>query len=319
MIKGRRSMRFPSTWPSQIFFCYLANGHILSSQAFRCLKHNLPVILRITDLHYRHRFIKMVPPVTLELLIRDHAPNYTIPTELCTLQTCSITQAQLTYDPSLAANVFFAALFGLLLSSQILIGIYYRTWAYAIGMVGGLSLELCGYIGRIQMHYNPFIQSPSFIPLPLCQRSRTMSRYLISLTIGPTWICASMYLCFSRIVRTYNPDLSRLSPRKITVLFICSDFWSLVLQAGGGSIAVIADNVSVEYIGIHLMLAGLGLQVLSLAVVLALGADFARVCYKKPQTWIERYADIRERRYFLGFIYCEEPLQAQPPNVTVVG
>lgn len=105
----------------------------------------------------------MGPPLRFDLLVRDVAPNYTIPTELCTLQTCSITQAQLTYDPSLAGNVFFAALFGLLISIQIILGIYYRTWAYAIGMIGGFTLELCGYIGRIQMHYNPFIERPFFM------------------------------------------------------------------------------------------------------------------------------------------------------------
>ena len=105
----------------------------------------------------------MSSPFTLDLLIHDHAPNYTIPTNECTLQTCSITQAQLTYDPSLAGNVFFAAFFSLLLSLQIILGIYYRTWTYSIGMVGGLILELCGYTGRIQMHYNPFIQSPFFM------------------------------------------------------------------------------------------------------------------------------------------------------------
>lgn len=105
----------------------------------------------------------MGSPLTFGLLVRDVAPNYTIPTELCTLQTCSIAQAQLTYDPSLAGNVLFAALFGLLLSIQIILGIYYRTWAYTIGMVGGFGLELCGYIGRIQMHYNPFIETPFFM------------------------------------------------------------------------------------------------------------------------------------------------------------
>lgn len=94
---------------------------------------------------------------------RDHAPNYTIPTEQCTLQTCSIVQAQLTYDPSLGGNVFLASLFSLLLAMQLLLGIYYRTWTYSIGTVFGLALELCGYIGRIQMHFNPFIQSPFFM------------------------------------------------------------------------------------------------------------------------------------------------------------
>jgi hypothetical protein len=98
-----------------------------------------------------------------QLMARDHAPNYTIPTGLCTLQTCSITQAQLTYDPSLSGNIFLAPFFSLLLVLQLLLRVYYRTWTYSIGTVCGLTLELCGYTGRIQMHFNPFIQTPFFM------------------------------------------------------------------------------------------------------------------------------------------------------------
>jgi hypothetical protein len=105
----------------------------------------------------------MTSPTFFDHQARGHPANYSIPTYLCTLETCSITQAQLTYDPSLGGNVFLAVLFGLLLAIQILLGIYYRTWTYAIGLIGGSTLELCGYIGRIQMHYNPFIQSPFFM------------------------------------------------------------------------------------------------------------------------------------------------------------
>jgi hypothetical protein len=54
------------------------------------------------------------------LLTRDHTPNFTIPTYLCTLDTCSVYyQAQLQYDPSLGGNVSFAALYGLLLCLHI--------------------------------------------------------------------------------------------------------------------------------------------------------------------------------------------------------
>jgi hypothetical protein len=77
----------------------------------------------------------------------------------------------------------------------------------------------------------------------------------------------------------------------------------LVLQAGGGAIAVIANSRSFEYIGIHLMLTGLALQVFSLAVVLLLAADFAWKCKRRRQKWDERYEGIRMRRYFKGLIY----------------
>ena len=143
-------------------------------------------------------------------------------------------------------------------------------------------------------------------------------RYLISLTIGPTWLCASIYVCFGRLVTIYEPKLSRLSPRKITVFFIISDFVSLLLQAGGGAIAVIADNFSFEYVGIHLMLAGLALQVLSLTIVLALGADFARVCWRKPQSWNERYAGIPNSTLFVGLICGESSSECRLFNNTAV-
>jgi len=51
------------------------------------------------------------------------------------------------------------------------------------------------------------------------------------------------------------------------------------------------------------MLAGLGLQVFSLAVVLALAADFARTCLKRPHNWNASYAVIRDTRYFRTFIF----------------
>ncbi|CZR69887.1 related to RTA1 domain protein [Phialocephala subalpina] len=220
---------------------------------------------------------------------RDHAPNYTIPTPLCTLDTCSITQGQLQYDPSLAGNVFFAALFTFFLVMHLVLGLYYRTWTYSIGMVCGLITELCGYIGRVQMHYNPFIQTPFFM-------------YLISLTIAPVFFCASIYVCFSRLITIFGSHHSRLRGRLLIILFILSDFLSLLLQAGGGAITVIADNFSFEHVGINVVLAGLGLQVASLVIVLGLAADFSQRCWRKQDDLDEKFGVIRDRRYFKGFI-----------------
>jgi hypothetical protein len=98
---------------------------------------------------------------TAPLLIRDRPYNYTVnSTEECTLTTCSILQAQYTYDPSLTGNAFLASFFSLLVLFQIILGIYYRTIGFSIAMSCGLILEVIGYIGRVQMHFNPFIQQP---------------------------------------------------------------------------------------------------------------------------------------------------------------
>jgi len=75
--------------------------------------------------------------------------------------------------------------------------IRYRTVGYLIGMLGGLLCEIIGYVGRIMMHSNPFIDT-NFI------------MYLVCLTIGPAFLSASIYLCLSRIVIIGRRRRSRL-------------------------------------------------------------------------------------------------------------
>ena len=65
-------------------------------------------------------------------------------------------QQQIGYLPTLAGNAFFAAVFGLCLLVQIFLGIRYKTWGFLVGMVGGITLEVVGYVGRIMLHNNPF-------------------------------------------------------------------------------------------------------------------------------------------------------------------
>jgi hypothetical protein len=74
----------------------------------------------------------------------------------CTLQTCPIACAQVTFLPTLPGNATYAALLGILLIAQLVLGICYRTWGFLIGMVTGLTLEVVGYAGRIMLHSNPF-------------------------------------------------------------------------------------------------------------------------------------------------------------------
>ena len=51
------------------------------------------------------------------------------------------------------------------------------------------------------------------------------------------------------------------------------------------------------------MLAGLALQVLSLAVALFLAGDFAFRVSQKRQGWDEQFGEIRRTRYFKGFMH----------------
>ncbi|CAI7601598.1 unnamed protein product [Penicillium viridicatum] len=184
--------------------------------------------------------------------------------DYCTLATCPLTDAYVEYLPSLAGNAFYLAVFAVLLVAQVVLGIRYRTWGYLGGLFGGLVLEIIGYAGRLQIHYNPFLFTPYL-------------EYLICLTLAPAFICASIYICLGRIVIIYGEGISRLRPRTYTTVFIICDLVSLLLQASGGAVTSIADadQVDLSQAGINTMIAGLSTQVVSLAIFMALCLDFA--------------------------------------------
>lgn len=79
------------------------------------------------------------------------------------------------------------------------------------------------------------------------------NRYLICLTIGPAFLSAAIYLCLGRIVVVYGENISRVQPRAYSILFICCDILSLVLQAAGGALAATADTKADSQTGVNVM------------------------------------------------------------------
>lgn len=65
-------------------------------------------------------------------------------------------QATISYRPSIAGNLVYAAVLGVILLAHIGLGIRYKTWGFLTGMVCGLILEVIGYIGRLWIHAKPF-------------------------------------------------------------------------------------------------------------------------------------------------------------------
>lgn len=77
----------------------------------------------------------------------------------CTINTCPSSFRQIQYTPNLAGNAFYLAVFCLILVAQIFFGIRHKTWGFLAGMIGGLALELLGYLARVMLHDNPFSDS----------------------------------------------------------------------------------------------------------------------------------------------------------------
>jgi hypothetical protein len=85
---------------------------------------------------------------------------------------------------------------------------------------------------------------------------------------------AALYLTLARVIMHYGPQNSRLTPKAYTITFMCSDFIALALQSAGGGIADQGNNQSTRNSGVHLMVAGLSFQVLSILIFMALCAEF---------------------------------------------
>lgn len=80
--------------------------------------------------------------------------------ENCTLETCCLAQSSFLYLPSKGGNLFFAAFFAVFCLAQVGLGIWYKTWGFAVAMFFGLALEVVGYVSRVMLHDSPFAANP---------------------------------------------------------------------------------------------------------------------------------------------------------------
>jgi hypothetical protein len=177
---------------------------------------------------------------------------------------CPVSGTLYGYYPNLNANVFFAALFGLLLLAQIIIGITTRTWSFLLAVGLGVFGEMCGYIGRIIMHGNPW--SDAGFEMQIC-----------CLVLAPSFLAAGIYLTLKHMVLYCGPEYSRLKAKWYPWIFIGSDLGSIIVQAIGGGVAASAKNSTNPALltaGDALIIAGIALQSVTMAVCGSLVLDF---------------------------------------------
>jgi hypothetical protein len=127
----------------------------------------------------------------------------------------------------------------------------------------------------------------------------------------PVISTAGIYLTLARVIMHYGPHNSRLTPKAYTITFMCSDLIALVLQSAGGGIADQSSlSRSVRNSGVHLMVAGLSFQVLSILVFMVLcGEFFWRVKNDRNQPVGSMYRDASSRhfRLFVIGMLCSVP------------
>ncbi|KAF7927395.1 uncharacterized protein EAE97_010070 [Botrytis byssoidea] len=174
--------------------------------------------------------------------------------DVCKLGTCPLEYGMVHYHPTLFGNVFYLGIFAALLIIHIMQLWRWKAWSFSCCMLTGLVLEIIGYLGRIQMHYDP---------------------YLICVTTAPVFFTASIYMTYSRILLHYGPHLSRFSPKAISVTFMAADWVALILQAAGGAIADTAATKAGMNSGTNILVAGLSFQVFGLTLFMITVVEYA--------------------------------------------
>ena len=168
------------------------------------------------------------------------------------------------YYPNLGVNAFFAALFGILLIAQVVIGTFTRTWTFMIAVGIGCFGEMVGYIGRLIMHNNPW--SDAGFETQIC-----------CLVLAPSFLAAGIYLTLKHMIIYCGPEYSRLKPKWYPRIFIGCDLGSIIVQAIGGGVAASAKhgaNKTLLNAGDALIIAGIALQAVTMAVCGALVLDY---------------------------------------------
>ncbi|KAL4864582.1 hypothetical protein BDV12DRAFT_176017 [Aspergillus spectabilis] len=222
--------------------------------------------------------------------------------EDCTLQTCSLEDAYIRYQPTIPGNSVYIALFGALLVIQAIQCPFYRMWGFSGSMIAGLVLEVLGYAARILFHDDPF-NFDYFL------------MNLICLSLAPVFFCAALYFLLGRIVIVYlGEDISRLKPRNYAIVFISCDTLALILQSAGGALTSATDDAAGRDIGVNIMIAGLAFQVAALTLFIALAVEFAiryRRRSRKDASLItdnearkDEYAPIREHKMWKVWLFA---------------
>jgi hypothetical protein len=175
------------------------------------------------------------------------------------------------YRPSLPANTALLTLFTLSLLLFLTTYLLTRRFlTFTLALTACCTLEILGYAGRILSHANPWHQ-PGFLLQIVC------------LTIAPTFTAGAIYLCLRNIVVAFGEEKSRIKAALYTRVFIPCDVVSLVLQALGGGMASMAYHEGrSSKLGDRVMVAGLGLQVVTLAVFMVFTpSPFPDNCFEK--------------------------------------
>ncbi|KAB8229627.1 hypothetical protein ETB97_012075 [Aspergillus alliaceus] len=172
---------------------------------------------------------------------------------------------QYPYDPSKAAAIVFAVLYGISAMVTIIEYFWWRCW-YWLPMVVASLMEATGYISRSYSAYHEYDEG-SFD-----------AQYLL-VFLAPTVMAAACYMSMSRIImHACRPEYINMrtlwvTPRFMTPIFVTCDILALVIQLIGG-VCAISKTPSTIRLGYNIAKAGLIVQIVSFGFFIIISIRF---------------------------------------------
>jgi hypothetical protein len=200
------------------------------------------------------------------------------------------------YRPNPFVNGFFAVFFAICFGVHIWLGVRFRIKGYTIALTIGCFALVLGYLARIAQYYWPFDSNP-------------FQAQVVCLIVAPAFNSAGIYLMLRHIVELFGSKWSLLKPKQYTMVFVTADVVSLLLQATGGALAVLAgDNKDQLDLGNNIMMGGIAFQVFTLSVFATLAGLFlvrrvkARPANPLSGTALETWYSIKFRWFMFGLV-----------------
>ncbi|KAJ7823783.1 RTA1 like protein-domain-containing protein [Mycena olivaceomarginata] len=175
------------------------------------------------------------------------------------------------YTPTEYVCIIYVVLFACSTLTHVGQAIHHRMWwLFPSAILAGI-LETVGWGGRLWSATQPNVFEPYEIQI-------------VCTIIGPTPLAAANFIILGRIINRLGPAYSRLSPKLYTILFLCCDIVSLVVQAIGGGMAATAVNKRLDPAkGGNVMLGGIIFQMVTItAYVLCAGEFLLRYLKNRP-------------------------------------
>ncbi|KAI0137926.1 RTA1-domain-containing protein [Hypoxylon sp. NC0597] len=205
----------------------------------------------------------------------------------CASSNCS--RVFLTHEPSLAGNVVFLALFAVLIPFTLALGIKYKSSIFATAVAAGLALEVVGYVGRVLLNNDPIDRSDFIL-------------FLIGTILGPTLICGAVFLIMPKVVVVYGEEYRSWRPVWYSFLFYALTALSLTLELAGGLVSTIRDDPGQTNPGVHVLVAGLAIQLIALLIFVGHAILFAIAVHTRHHTLDVKFAGIYNSGSFKAFL-----------------